>query len=245
MMVFKPIRKKFVAWFAPFLAYWTIRVLGRTMRFEEINTEVLKPFLESRTAVIAAFWHGRLLMMPWAYKNKKGRKLRFLVSSHRDGQVVGRALERFGFSSILGSTKRGGAAALKEMAAAIRDGFDVAIVPDGPKGPRYRAEFGVIELAKRTGRPVIPITFNASKRKIFRTWDRFLLPYPFSKGVFIWGEPIYVNPNGDRAHIEEKRLFLEKRLNELTEEADRYFSEYRNPKHEIRKLKNPGWQALF
>jgi lysophospholipid acyltransferase (LPLAT)-like uncharacterized protein len=70
---------------------------------------------------------------------------------------------------------------------------------------------------------VIPFTFSASKKKIFNTWDQFLLPYPFSKGVFIWGEPIEVDQNGDRAHLEGKRILLENRLNELTEMADHFF----------------------
>jgi lysophospholipid acyltransferase (LPLAT)-like uncharacterized protein len=222
-MFLKSLKKKFVASFGPWFAYRVIKILGRTMRFEEVNSELLNPFLESGSPLIGAFWHGRLLMMPWAYMNKKGRKLGFLVSPHRDGQIVGKALEHFGFRPILGSTKRGGSAALMEMGQVIREGYDVAIVPDGPRGPRCQAQFGVIELARRTGRPVIPLTFSASKKKIFGTWDRFLLPYPFSKGVFVWGEPIYVDPHADRAHIEEKRRFLERRLNELTEQADRYF----------------------
>jgi hypothetical protein len=82
---------------------------------------------------------------------------------------------------------------------------------------------GVVELSKLTGRPMIPLSFSASKKIIFNTWDRFLLPYPFSRGVFIWGEPIHVDPQGDRTHLEEKRGLLEKRLNKLTEQADRYF----------------------
>jgi hypothetical protein len=81
----------------------------------------------------------------------------------------------------------------------------------------------VIELAKLTGRAVVPLTFSASKRKIFNTWDQFLLPYPFSKGVFIWGEPVEVDQHGDRDHLEEKRILLENRLNDLTERADHYF----------------------
>jgi hypothetical protein len=103
-------------------------------------------------------------------------------------------------------------------------GSDIAIVPDGPRGPRHQVQIGVIELAKLTGRAVIPLTFSASKRKIFNTWDQFLLPYPFSKGVFIWGEPIYVDQNGDRTYLEEKRILLENRLKELTERADHYFN---------------------
>jgi hypothetical protein len=219
--MFKHFKKKVVAWLGPSLAYWTITVLGWTMTFEEVRTEIPKSFLEKGIFGIGAFWHGRLLMMPRVYK---GRKLSFLVSSHRDGQIIGRALERFGFHAILGSTSRKGIAAFKQMLRAIQGGSDIAITPDGPKGPRYRAQIGVIELAKLTGRPVVPLTFSASRRKLFKTWDQFLLPYPFSKGVFVWGEPVLVDPKGDRAHLEERRALLEKRLNELTEEADNYFN---------------------
>jgi hypothetical protein len=221
-MVLKSLKKKFIVWLGPQLAYWAIKILGRTMRFEEVNPEIPRSLWEKGIPGIGAFWHGRLLMMPWAYK---GKKLSFLVSPHRDGQVVGKALQRFGFNAILGSTTRKGFSAFKEMARACQNGSDIAMVPDGPKGPRYRVQLGVIELAKLTGRPLVPLTFSASKRKIFKTWDRFLLPYPFSKGVFIWGEPIDVDPNGDRAHLDERRTLLEKRLNELTEMADHYFDD--------------------
>jgi len=219
-MFLKTLKKKLVARLGPWLAYWTIKFLGRTMRFEEINPEIPRSFLERGIPAIGAFWHGRLLMMPFIYK---GKKLSFLVSAHRDGQVVGKALTRFGFHAILGSTTRKGFSAFKQMVKACQDGSDLALVPDGPRGPRYRVQMGVIELAKLTGRPIVPFSFSASKRKIFNTWDHFLLPYPFSKGVFVWGEPIRVDPHGDRAHLEERRTLLEKRLNELTERADHYF----------------------
>jgi hypothetical protein len=137
--------------------------------------------------------------------------------------VVGKALRRFGFEPILGSTTRKGFTAFKNMLRVHREGTDIAIVPDGPRGPRCRAKIGVIELARLTGRPIIPFTYSASRKRVLNTWDHFLLPYPFSKGVFIYGGPLYVDPHGDRAHIEEKRLLLEKQLNELTERADHYF----------------------
>ena len=219
-MALKALRKKLVAAVGPWLAYWTIRVLGKTMRFEEVHPGIPRSFLEKGTPAIGAFWHGRLLMMSHLYK---GKKLSFLVSPHRDGQVVGKALERLGFHAILGSTNRKGFSAFKEMVKAQRDGSDIAVTPDGPKGPRCHAQIGVVELAKLTGSPVIPFTFSASKGVFFKTWDRFLLPFPFSRGVFIWGEPIYVDSNGTRAHLEEKRVLLEKRLNEITERADHYF----------------------
>jgi lysophospholipid acyltransferase (LPLAT)-like uncharacterized protein len=217
-MFLKPFKKKLVEWLGPWLAYWTIRILGRTMRFEEVHPEIPRSFWEKGTPAIGAFWHGRLLMMPIVYE---GRRLSFLVSSHRDGQVMGKALKRFGFQAILGSTTRKGFSGFKKMVKAY--GSDIAIVPDGPRGPRHRVQIGVIELAKLTGRAVVPLTFSASKRKVFNTWDQFLLPYPFSKGVFLWGEPIYIDHHVDRTFLEEKRVLLEKRLNELTERADHYF----------------------
>ncbi len=207
-----------VARLGAWLAYWAIKILRLTMRFEEVHPEIPRWFWENEVPAIGAFWHGRLLMMPVIYH---GRKLSFLVSPHRDGQVVGKALKRFGFHPILGSTTRKGFSGFKQMVKA--HGSDIAIVPDGPRGPRRRVQIGVIELAKLTGRAVVPLTFSASKRKVLNTWDQFLLPYPFSKGVFIWGEPVRVDQNGDRAHLEEKRILLENRLNELTEKADHYF----------------------
>jgi lysophospholipid acyltransferase (LPLAT)-like uncharacterized protein len=219
-MLIKSARKKLVTWWGPWLTYWTLKLLGKTMRFKEINPEIPKTYWGKRNPIIMAFWHGRLLMMPMVYK---GTKASFLVSPHRDGQVIGKALERFGFHPILGSTTRRGASGFKKMVKDQKNGSDIAITPDGPKGPRYQVQIGVIELAKLTGRAVLPLTFSASKKKVFKTWDHFLLPYPFSKGVFIWGEPIYVDQNGNHAHLEEKRHLLEKRLNELTDIADHYF----------------------
>lgn len=217
-MFLKPSKKKLVAWLGPWFAYWTIKILAWTMRFEEIHPEIPRGFWEKGIPMIGAFWHGRLLMMPIIYK---GKNLSLLVSPHRDGQLVGKVLKRFGFHTILGSSHRKGFSGFKQMVKA--HGSDIGIVPDGPRGPRYRVQIGVIELAKLTGRAVVPLTFSASKRKILNTWDQFLFPYPFSKGVFIWGAPIVVDQNEDRAHLEEKRILLENRLNELTERADHYF----------------------
>jgi len=218
----KALRKRVVAWLGPWLAYWVIKVLSRTMRFEEVNPEIPRAFWEKETPAIGAFWHGRLLMMPVVYK---GRKLSFLVSPHRDGQLLKNVLQRFGFHPIEGtiSITQTAFSAFRQMVKIQKSGSDIAFPPDGPRGPGCQAKVGIIELAKHTRRPIVPLSFSASKKKCFKTWDRFILPYPFSKGVFIWGEPIHVDPNGDRAHVEERRIFLETRLNELTERADHYF----------------------
>jgi len=112
---------------------------------------------------------------------------------------------------------------MREMLRAYQERYDIGITPDGPRGPRYCVQSGIIELARRTGMPIIPVTFSASRKKIFRSWDRFLLPYPFSRGVFIWGEPLLVLRQVDRNEFERKRLLLERRLREITDRADCYF----------------------
>lgn len=98
----------------------------------------------------------------------------------------------------------------------------MAIAPDGPRGPRFKVQTGIIQLARISGRPIIPFTFSAFPRKEFNSWDRFIIPFPFSRGVFVWGEPIWVDHAASAAEVEEKALLLEKILQELTDVADRY-----------------------
>ncbi len=204
----------------PPLGYWIIKFLSWTMRIETINGQVYDEHHKRGEPAIGAFWHGRLLMMPSGYR---GKKLSILISLHQDGELISRTAKYFGFKSIRGSTTRGGFSAMREMMRAFEGGYDIAITPDGPRGPRYRVQNGIIELASRTGKAIIPVTFNASRKKIFGSWDRFLLPYPFSRGVFIWGEPLLVPRQMDGHTFEQKRLLLEKTLSEITDRADRRF----------------------
>jgi lysophospholipid acyltransferase (LPLAT)-like uncharacterized protein len=102
-------------------------------------------------------------------------------------------------------------------------GFDVAVTPDGPKGPGFRVHPGTIYIAQRSGVPIVPITNSAKNRWSLSSWDRFLIPKPFSRTVIILGRPIYVRPESTPEQLEEKRKELEQRMLELTEEADNYF----------------------
>ena len=190
------------------------------MRIEVINGQVHDERCRRGEPSIGAFWHGRLLMMPAGYR---GKRVAILISLHQDGELISRAVNYFGFRSIRGSATRGGFSAMREMMRASKEGYDIAITPDGPRGPRYRVQNGIIELARRTGMDIIPVTFNSSRKKVFRSWDRFLLPYPFSRGVFIWGEPLLVPRQMDDDAFEQTRLLLERRLREITGRADRYF----------------------
>jgi hypothetical protein len=111
------------------------------------------------------------------------------------------------------------------MQRVLEKGDVVGITPDGPRGPRMRAKSGPIKLAQLTGTPILPISGNTSRRKIFKSWDRFCLPLPFAKGIILVGSPILPPPDPDEATLEGARLVLEESLNQLTAEADRYFGQ--------------------
>jgi lysophospholipid acyltransferase (LPLAT)-like uncharacterized protein len=124
--------------------------------------EMIDDLYRHGRSIIIAFWHGRQLMMPLAYR---GRQAHILISQHRDGELIQRIVARFGFHAVRGSTTRGGAAALRRLIAVGRGGGDLVVTPDGPKGPRQIAQSGVVQLAKATGLPIVPLTFACSKKK--------------------------------------------------------------------------------
>ena len=147
--------------FLPSVGASIIRLLGKTMRVTVRGEEVVENLYREGKHIILAFWHGRQLMIPLAYH---GREVHILISQHRDGELISRIMSRFGYHSVRGSSTRGGTAALRQLIKVGRSGVDLAITPDGPKGPRYVAQPGVIQIAKMTGLPVLPLTFSCSKK---------------------------------------------------------------------------------
>ena len=143
-----------------------------------------------------------------------------LISAHRDGQIIAKTVHHFGIETIEGSTTRGGLSALRSMLKTLRSGGYIGITPDGPRGPRMRVSGGIIDIARMSGAPILPCTFSARGAVALGSWDRFILARPFSRGVFVWGDPIRVDRNGDDAAIETARLALEAELNRITEAAD-------------------------
>ena len=145
----------------PPLGAWAIRFLGRVLLVRTEGADVVEELYGQGKRIIIAFWHGRQLMMPLAYQ---GSEVHILISQHRDGELIHRIVKRFGFQSVRGSTTRGGTAALRQLVRLGRSGVDLAVTPDGPKGPRHVVQLGVIQLAKATGLPIMPLTFSCRKK---------------------------------------------------------------------------------
>ncbi len=204
----------------PRLYSLVLRILALTIRKKTHFPEYPARFWDRDEHVIIAFWHQRLLMMP--FLPHRGR-VGMLISQHRDGEFIARAVRLFGIDSIRGSTTRGGLSALRGMIRFFREGANLAITPDGPQGPRHVVQIGAVELARQTGAPILPVTYAASRKKVFSSWDGFIFPYPFSKVAFLWGEPIFVPGDTGKQGLEEKRFLLEESLKKITEQADRMF----------------------
>ena len=198
-----------------------LRLLSLTIRKEVLFRDRPQKFWDQGQYIIAAFWHQRLLMMP--FLPGQGR-VGTMVSEHQDGEFIARAVKLFGIDSVRGSTTRKSLAALRGMVRFYRaGGANLAITPDGPQGPKHIVQMGVIELARQTGAPILPVTYGASRKKVFNSWDNFILPLPFCRVVFIWGEPLSIPRDMDKDGLEGRRLLLQDRLRQITEEADRAF----------------------
>jgi lysophospholipid acyltransferase (LPLAT)-like uncharacterized protein len=170
---------------------------------------------------IFAFWHSRILLLSYIYKRLDAS---IMVSNSADGEIIAQVLQRHGHKTIRGSTRKGGMRALMQQIIDMRNhNRPGVVIPDGPQGPRHKVQIGVIRLAQKTGCPIIPLAYSSKRRKIFSSWDRFLLPCPWTRCVVAYGHPIEVPARADAEEIQRCAFQLEQELNRITAEADAYF----------------------
>jgi lysophospholipid acyltransferase (LPLAT)-like uncharacterized protein len=205
------------------LAWLYIRFVHATSRFTIEGSERARALHRGGAPFLVCFWHGRMLMMPCAWRSK--RPVSILISPHRDGRLIARAIAHFGVGTVTGSTSRGAVAGLRGALSALEKGTCIGVTPDGPRGPRMRAAQGVVHMARIAQVPVLTASYGVKRRTIFGSWDRFVLPHPFNRGVFLLGEPITVAADADDAAVEAARCLVEDRLNGLTREADERFGQ--------------------
>ena len=148
------------------------------------------------------------------------RPITLLRSAHRDGLLIGRAISFLGYKTVAGSSIRGGATSLRKLLKELQNGTSIGITPDGPRGPRMRMTPGAIVAARLGGVPIIPVAWNTKHRKLLGTWDKMILARPFSKGIFIYGEPIEIPKKSTHEEVEAYRIDVEKKLNELSRETE-------------------------
>ena len=205
-----------LAWLAAML----LRAARATTRFEVVGAERLQANWREGRPMVFAFWHGRSIMLPFLVAGRRDAYI--MNSTHRDGEIVTRALERFGIHSTRGSSSRSAVGGTLALMRALKRGSSVALIPDGPRGPSGVAKAGAIELAAAGGAPLYPLAFSAARAVRLRSWDRMMLPLPGARVVCVVGEPLApAPPRHDRATRERLRSELERRLRDVCRRADR------------------------
>lgn len=163
-----------------------VRLLAATWRLHWVNAEFVRNE-KARGQIIYVLWHGHLLPLLWAHRN---RKIAIMVSEHRDGEIIARIALSLGYRVVRGSTSRGAARALLGACREIESGFDVAVTPDGPRGPARSVAPGAAVIANRSAAPLMPVAARASRAWHLRSWDSFMIPKPFARVVIAYSDPV-------------------------------------------------------
>jgi len=217
----KLIKKIIYKYLIPPAGLVIIFLLGMTYRKRIKGGEIEQSLFAQGIPPIYALWHGRLFYWPYFYR-RQGR-IHCLVSPSSDGEIIASLLRLFGLNVIRGSSFKGGTRAFRRLIRIVKGGNSAAIIADGSRGPALKVQEGVIHLAMLTGVPILPITYGAERAFVLKSWDRFMIPWPFSRVAVIFGDPVYVRRDLTENQLEEKRIELEQRLNEITKRADDYF----------------------
>jgi hypothetical protein len=198
---------------APRLLRPLLRLLQASLRVEIVGAEDLRARWARGERAILCFWHNRLLMLPLV---AAGQPVAILVSHHRDGELAARLLAGWGIATVRGSATRGAVGGFLRLVHAYRQGHNLAVLPDGPRGPRCVAKPGVIHLARALGAPVYPMAYAADRVRRLRSWDRLLIPAPFARAVILVGAPLTVPAGASAEELEALRGEIERRLAAVT-----------------------------
>jgi len=202
------------------LGWKLISTWSRTVRIHIENKTIPEGLSAEGKNIIYAFWHGRQFLL---FQNYQHSGIIIPASESRDGEIQAGILHRFGFEVVRGSSKRKGDRALLGLVEGLRKGKSIALAVDGPRGPLYEAKQGVTYLAGKLKKPIVPVVTGAKHHWLLeKSWDKYLLPVPFTKGIIMFGDPIIVE-GVSQEELEIKRKELEVALNGLMDRADKYF----------------------
>lgn len=197
------------------LGGWVVGALARTWRVREVGREGWNRMRAQRRPTVLALWHGQMLPM---LAHHRGMGVAILISEHRDGEIIARIARAFGLRAVRGSTSRGGSRALLEMVAELRRGGDMAVTPDGPRGPRHTFAPGALVAAQRSGAAVVGLVAHIDRAWRLRSWDQLEIPKPFARITIAYGEPLDVAGGSARQAAADAPRF-ERVMRELADVA--------------------------
>jgi lysophospholipid acyltransferase (LPLAT)-like uncharacterized protein len=192
-----------------------LRALSKTWRYSAVADQPVKDLRKAGTPILFALWHGQMLPLLWYHRNQG---VAVVVSEHSDGEIIARILEWMGYRLIRGSTSRGADRALLGIVRTLKEGKDVAITPDGPRGPARQFAQGAIVAANRAGAPIIPALAHVDKAWTLSSWDGFVIPKPFARITIAYGPPTLVEAATTREAAAQTSRF-ERMMSEALEVA--------------------------
>lgn len=210
----------FMYLFAPFFSL-VLHALCATYRWDIRGRENMVPFWDEGRPVIVGCWHGRLLMIPYAWNKIGNGDVHVLMGKNRNGELITRIVSTFNMKAIRGGSRSGGEEARRQMADAVLQSRSstLALTPDGPHGPRYQSKIGMAHLSRTLNIPVVWVSATSHRASRATTWDRFMLPLPFSKVVVYFAAPTYPAAHAELP-LEEYRELLDIRGRALLRELD-------------------------
>lgn len=209
--IIRPVVKLFLSSF-----WWTCRVE------KIVGDDNAQKLIDKGQPIIPCYWHQMHIFGSWYMRKlqQRGLKVGFLISPSVDGEVPAKIVESWGAVAIRGSSNKTGARALKDMYnTIIKDKVSPVTTSDGPTGPAHKFKQGAVMLSQITQSPMLPIAYAASRYWELKTWDKFIIPKPFSRIVIVVGKPHYIEKKSDAETLEHERFKMEKEMNRLIEEA--------------------------
>lgn len=197
--------------------YWLVRGLLATVRVQVEGWDEVKDLPGGK---ILAGWHGRVVL---AINLFRGQGVWTIISMSRDGEMQNRIFTRFGFKTIRGSTKRGGIEAAVESIRVLKTGVTMAFTPDGPRGPSGIIQPGMMLMARKSGAWLVPVGVSCRRRWLFKSWDRYMIPKPFTQGLMIFGAPMQIPAGANEEEVEAIRVQFEREMHRLEREAEARF----------------------
>lgn len=216
MDIFKKLKNVdiFINFLSKILA-WLMRFSFKTSRFIHVGQVYPDSYVKNNKPFAVCLWHDRLMLAPcvWHYE----KPLHVLASNHSDGKLIAKVVENFSMPAVFGSTGKG-IGALKHLIRLIKGGEYIAIIPDGPRGPRHKLAAGVIAVSKLAKTDILVWSFCVKRYFRFNSWDKFIFIWPFNRGVCVWEEPIKYEDIKDLTE-DEAILLVENRINSASKKA--------------------------
>ena len=201
-----------------FIGYMYILFVCYTSKIQIKNSKIIEKMWEDKKPFILAFWHSQLMMIGYVWKSKA--ILNMLASSHSDGRFGAYIAGHFNLKNVSIMSKNK-SPSLRKIFKILDEGNYIGITPDGPRGPNRKVSEGIIKIAVHSQVPIIPIGFASNKNMKLKSWDSFLITYPFSKCIFFWGEPIVIPLSAKDDNLEKYKNILEEKINDCMDSAEK------------------------